>query len=177
MADVIRDLSAILALLADNTTGNISPQDVRDMVVSQVLPVYGEMRVEANSTPQTSISTTPAKLTSFNTDGLSNGCTVDSTTDNDIEVLTAGVVYAEFLCSFSGTASQTFFFEIYKNGAATGIRFERTMSGTPVTGAAACAGRITCAANDLFTVYVYSAAGSGHSVTVREAQLNVTRVK
>lgn len=37
MADTVRTKAAILALLADNTTGDISPQDMRDFVVS----IYG----------------------------------------------------------------------------------------------------------------------------------------
>ena len=34
MADTIRAISSLQALLADNTTGDISPQDLRDMLVS-----------------------------------------------------------------------------------------------------------------------------------------------
>jgi hypothetical protein len=34
MADTVRDRSSILVLLADNTSGNISPQDLRDAFVS-----------------------------------------------------------------------------------------------------------------------------------------------
>lgn len=34
MADTVRSISAIQTLLADNTTGLISPQDLRDMLVS-----------------------------------------------------------------------------------------------------------------------------------------------
>ena len=33
MADTARTLAALQALLADNTSGDISPQDVRDMLV------------------------------------------------------------------------------------------------------------------------------------------------
>src|SRR5512138_544576 len=36
MADTIRDLTALLALFADNTSGNVSPQDARDFIVSVV---------------------------------------------------------------------------------------------------------------------------------------------
>lgn len=36
MADTRRVLSALLALFADNTAGNISPQDMRDLAVSVV---------------------------------------------------------------------------------------------------------------------------------------------
>lgn len=34
MVDTIRDLAALQAILADNTSGNISPQDVRDLLVT-----------------------------------------------------------------------------------------------------------------------------------------------
>ena len=34
MADTIRTIAQLQALLADNTTGDISPQDLRDMLVS-----------------------------------------------------------------------------------------------------------------------------------------------
>lgn len=34
MADTARTQAALLLLLADNTTGNISPQNLRDLVVS-----------------------------------------------------------------------------------------------------------------------------------------------
>jgi hypothetical protein len=42
MVDTVRTLSAILALLADNTSGDISAQDARDMVVSIATPSIGD---------------------------------------------------------------------------------------------------------------------------------------
>jgi len=36
MVDTIRSISALQALLADNTSGDISPQDIRDLLVSLV---------------------------------------------------------------------------------------------------------------------------------------------
>ncbi len=41
MADTLRTLSALLALLADNTSGAISPQDLRDFLVSVAGYRYG----------------------------------------------------------------------------------------------------------------------------------------
>ena len=38
MVDTARTLAALQTLLADNTAGDISPQDVRDMLVSQAVP-------------------------------------------------------------------------------------------------------------------------------------------
>ena len=40
MADTIRDRAAIIALFPDNTSGEISPQDERDLIVS-AWGVYG----------------------------------------------------------------------------------------------------------------------------------------
>jgi len=42
VADTERTLTALLALLADNTTGDISPQDLRDYVVS-TLTAHGKL--------------------------------------------------------------------------------------------------------------------------------------
>jgi len=54
MADTIRTLSALQTLLADNTTQEISPQDIRDMLVS-LGPTHGSMHI---STPaETTITT------------------------------------------------------------------------------------------------------------------------
>lgn len=41
MPDTIRTKSAVLALLADNTSGDISPQDLRDGIVSLYANAYG----------------------------------------------------------------------------------------------------------------------------------------
>ena len=44
MADTNRSLAELLILLADNTTGDISPQDIRDAVLS-LTPAHGSMTV------------------------------------------------------------------------------------------------------------------------------------
>ncbi len=48
MADTARDKAALLALLADNTSGDISPQDMRDVLVS--ILGYAETTSVATST-------------------------------------------------------------------------------------------------------------------------------
>ena len=59
MADTVKLQAAILALFANNTTGDISPQDLRDFVVS-VFPGLGSLYV---STPaQTTISSSGAAV-------------------------------------------------------------------------------------------------------------------
>lgn len=48
MADTIRTQAAILALLADNTNGDISPQDLRDMMLS-LQPVMGQVSMHESA--------------------------------------------------------------------------------------------------------------------------------
>jgi len=52
MADTVRTLAALQSLLADNETGDISPQDLRDMLVS-ILGAYGGFYIHASSTGHT----------------------------------------------------------------------------------------------------------------------------
>ena len=54
MVDTKRTLTAIYALLADNTTGLISPQDIRDTVAT-LAPGHGELSITASAA--TTIST------------------------------------------------------------------------------------------------------------------------
>lgn len=174
MADTIRDRSAILALFADNTAGAISPQDARDMIVS-VHGVYGDLRVEGGAVAQTGIGTTPVKMTGWDTDGLSSGTTLDSTTDDDITVGTSGVYRVSFHISFDGSASEVFEFEIAKGGTGTGIKCRAETNATPDQVVASCEGLVSCAASDEITVLVNAGAAS-KQITPIEAQLVVQRV-
>lgn len=60
MVDTVRSIAALLALLANNTTGNISPQDMRDVVVS-LEPALGGMYVSSSAATTFSDSVTPVK--------------------------------------------------------------------------------------------------------------------
>ena len=55
MADTPRTLSALLALLADNTTGNITPQVVRDVVVS-LYPSRGQLELASGGAVATTFT-------------------------------------------------------------------------------------------------------------------------
>ncbi len=173
MADTQRTLTAILALLADNTTGDISPQDLRDTIVS-ILGGYGAIYLHGGSTAQTSISATPAKVTGFASNGISSGTTPDHANDK-ITILTAGDYLVAGAVSFSGTLSKTFFVEIYKNSTGTEYAFERKLGTGGDVGAAPVGGLITLAVNDEISLYVSSSDG-GTSFTPQEASLIVTRV-
>lgn len=47
MADTMRSLATLATLLADNSTGDISPQDLRDGLLATVQPGHGEIYVSS----------------------------------------------------------------------------------------------------------------------------------
>jgi hypothetical protein len=59
MPDTIRSQAAILALLADNTSGDISPQDLRDAIVSLYAETPASMTVSAFDTETTNGTANP----------------------------------------------------------------------------------------------------------------------
>ena len=174
MADTSRTLSALQTLLADNTAGAISPQDLRDMLLS-LSSGYGMIYVQGGSTAQGSLSGTPAKLTAFAGNGVSSDTTPDHT-DDSIAIGTAGKYLCSFHCSFTGTGSSTFQFRIAIDGVESVIGFERAFPAAPNYGSASCAGVLSLAAAEKVTVYVSSDDG-GTSVTVSDAQLTVSRIE
>jgi len=113
MADTPRNLTDLLALLADNTTGNISAQDLRDMLVS-CLGVYGSLSCFEAGAVQTDPNT-GAKLTCFTTNGDAHGTTPDHT-DDSIQIDVSGEYDIYFQCSFSGTASAVVKFRLRVDG-------------------------------------------------------------
>lgn len=71
MVDTVRTLSALQTLLADNTSGDISAQDVRDMLVSVFPPQFSGARLEKSSTqsyPTGSPGTITWQTEAFDTD-------------------------------------------------------------------------------------------------------------
>ncbi len=173
-ADTQRSLSALQGLLADNTTGDISPQDLRDFLVSSQ-GGFGSIYVNGGSTAQTGITGTPAQMTGFVTNGISSGTTPDHTSDN-ITVATEGDYLVNASVSFVGSSSDIFQVEIFYNSASTGYAFNRFISAGGDTGSASVSGLISAAAGKTFDLYISSSTG-GTSFTPQEASLIVTRVQ
>lgn len=174
MADTVRTRAALLALLPDNMTEDISPQDLRDVVVS-LHGVYGEMSIQAGASAQGSISTTPAIVTGWNTNGLSDGTTPDHTT-NGITITEAGIFVVDFSISLSAlTASALFAFEIYKGAVAQGQVAEIMSNATPDRACVAGGGIVSCSAADVLSLYVYSN-GAARTMTPTEGQFRVRRI-
>jgi len=176
MADTIRDLTALLALLADNTSGDISPQDMRDVLVS-LHGVYGEIYVADGSTAQSSLGTTPTKMTGFAANGESSGTTPDHTNDQ-ITVGTAGKYLVDFDVSFSGTGGATMKFHLRVNdGEQAKAALVRKLGVGGDVGNAGFACIMSLSANDVLTVYVETDnAGGTDSITPEDAHLRVRRI-
>jgi hypothetical protein len=173
MADTIRDRAALLALLSDNVTGDISANDARDVLVS-VHGVYGMIYVAGGSAGQTGVGGTPTPLTGFTNNGLGAGTTPDHTTDK-ITVGTAGVYLLVLQTSFGGSVGVEFECHIYRNVADTGFGFHRKLGATGDVGSASVVGLATLAANDTVSVYVASD-GVNKTLTLVDGQLIVYRI-
>jgi hypothetical protein len=107
MSQTERTTDAVMALLADNTTGNIDPEDMRDAIATS-MGGYASMilNIAGSGAVKSSVSTTPVKITEYNV------VTAQSITDNAggssadaatgvLTVGTTGCYFVSFFTSFS----------------------------------------------------------------------------
>lgn len=174
MVDTIRTRAQVLALLADNVTGDISPQDVRDMLVS-LFGVYGSIYVKDAVAGQVP-GVTPVKLLAFTTNGLSNGLTPDHTNDRLTvpDAQSAGDYIVFFQCAFSGTNNATFQFEFYLNQVATGFKASRKLGAAGDVGSCSLIGLGSLVSLDEIEIFVDGTAAA--SIVVEDAQLIAVRI-
>jgi len=166
----IRTYAALTALFADNITGDISPQDLRDFLDSQ--RVYGSIVFEGNAVTQTLASGVPEILTEWTGDGLSNGSTPAYASDQ-ITIDNAGIYQVNFQASFQGLTTKIQEFELRVDGVVTGVKCLRYTSASDV-GSCSFSCQISLAAAEVLSVWV-EADGAG-AITVEEAQLSVYRI-
>lgn len=121
MADTQRSVSAILALLADNTTGAISAQDIRDAFTSWRMG-HGQLYVAAADAGTINISNTDDYFEATTpTWTLSSGAHWFNESDGNGRLTYIGVadVTVHIACTLSFTAennNRTFHFRLGKNG-------------------------------------------------------------
>jgi hypothetical protein len=174
MADTERSLAALQTLLADNSSGDISAQDLRDFLVS-CFSAYGSIYVQDGATAQTSIGTTATLLTGFAANGESSGVTPNHA-DDELNIGVDGAYLATGCFSFSGTASRTFQLRLRKSGSeVAGIGCRVTLDASGNTTSASFVGIVACEADDILTVYVEADAADS-SLTLIDAALGVKRV-
>lgn len=174
MADTIRTRSAILALLADNTSRDISPQDLRDAIVS-MHGVYGGLYVQDGSTAQAGVDTTPAKMTGWAGNMTAAGTTPDHT-DDSITVGTDGVYLVLCQISFSGTVNTEFQAHVRINDVEQVEGMHRKLGAGGDVGSASFVALKSLSADDAITIYVESDQAGGADFTPTDAQLVCFRV-
>lgn len=152
MADTPRSLANLQTLLADNASKQISPQDLRDMLVS-CLGIYGSLSCFEASTQQDDPNT-GAKLTCFTTNGASNGTTPDHT-DDSITIGVTGTYDVYFQISFSGTSSSEAKFRLRVDGVEQNYGCTRKLGTAGDVGSAGFyAPGISLTSGEKITVYV-----------------------
>lgn len=136
---------------------------------------YASIYVADGSTAQSSIGTTPTKVTGFAANGPSNGATPDHTNDQ-ITIGLIGVYVVMFQCSFSGSVSETFEFHLRVNGTEVAeAGFHRTLGTGGDVGSASFMQFMLLEGSDVLTVYV-EAGNTSKSITPVDMQLCVFRL-
>lgn len=181
MADTIRTQSYILSnLFQDGQTGGISAQDLRDYVVSAE-GCYADMFInEGTPVVVNNIGAlNPSKVTVWNNTTASSGVTVDHTTDNDFTIQTGadGIYKVDISLSFTGTASKTFVFNVFKTGSGTDL-----ITGIPTDGSgsrviATITGLISLVATDTLDLRVIADSGTTNQIQVNYGSFNIMRLK
>lgn len=174
MVDTVRTLAALQALFADNVIEDISPQDLRDFLVS-ALGVYAIIYVNDGAVAQTGVTTTAVLMTGFDTNGINSDATPDHTGDK-ITINTDGDYLCVFQCSFSGDNNTTFIFHIRIDSVAQPFGAHRKLNASGDSGSGIALGLLTLSATDVVTVFVESDSGGGAAFTPIDASLTVLRI-
>ena len=110
MADTVKTRAELITLLADNVSGDISPQIIRDMLVS-IFGVWSGLYVADGAVAQTGITTTPVKMSGFTNNVIGVGGMTPDHTDDSIAVPVDGNYL--FLAHISSSGSLNQVFEIH----------------------------------------------------------------
>lgn len=158
MAETPKVLSALLAQLPDNTTGLISPEDIRDAVVS-LFPSRGQLDLTASASTTFALTNTWYKLAgttaldaTLGQDGFSQFADNElraTKAVNQVLLVTANV---ELVCASN---NKTFGLTFAKNGTAiTGIHVSAVLSDSGKGYGFSISTLIPTVANDIVSVYV-----------------------
>ena len=162
----------------DNTTGDISPSDVRTRfvdILDSVHGVYGGLTTTGGVTTQ-NVNTTPAKILNWGATATGAG-TTPSTVNNNIAVGTDGVYMIWYSLSFTtATANVAYTITPYKNTSAiSGFSNKIEPDNTNVNHISGVA-FASCVATDTITLYIVNDEAGGINFTMTDGQLIVFRV-
>ena len=176
MADVARTRAALLALLADNTAGDISPQDIRDFLVS-VFGTWSAIYVADGSTPQAGVTTTPVKLTGFTVNVAGLGGMTPDFTDNSIQVNLDGAYLVLAQISFSGSVNQGFEIHVNIDGVETPFGVHRKIGTGGDVGSATIIAPLTgLSSGEKIELYINTDPSGTAQLTIVDAQLFAIKI-
>jgi hypothetical protein len=157
MADTMRSLATLATLLADNASGAISAQDLRDAVLATIQPGHGEISV--TSSAETTISAVDTWYDAAGTFALSsNAMNWDMNTNGQLRYTGAAGRVAHIAASFSMTAAgnnKNMSLCVAKNGTAITPSIVNRLIGTGTDeGTGAMHAFIDMTTNDYLTVQI-----------------------
>lgn len=175
MGDSVLSLSEITTSFQDNYAGDISFQQIRDLVNSK-LNCYGGIYYSGAGVTQSGFTSGVfSKLTVFGADGLASGCTVSHSSDNIIAT-TAGYYLVNFRARIaeSSPAANVFSFRIYNSGIYSGFQAKATL--TANEGASlSVSGIMYVEVSGAIEVYASNSTSLNH-IDVYSARLSVRRI-
>ena len=153
MADTSRTQAAIIALFANNTAGDISPQDLRDLVLS-IFPGWGSFYI--SSTAQTAISSggTAVKMA-----GTTTAISSTNFTHSNNKLLYSGTPTSRFFVTVTvtldvATGTDNLSVQIFKNGSLITGAESRTTNTAGLPNNVTVITDVSLATNDYLEIYV-----------------------
>jgi hypothetical protein len=169
----IRTNAALQTLFADNITGAISPQDLRDFLDS-IMGVYGAIFVSAGVTGQTIVSGVPEQVSEFTHDGAASGVT-PAYGSNQITIDNTGIYAVNFNMSFQGITNCTFEFSMYKDGSPMSpVLGAQRKTGNTDVGSCGFNCQVSLVAAEVLTIWVEG--DQNGSFTANDCQFTVHRI-
>ena len=175
-ADTDRAKSVLITLLADNTSGDISPQDVRDWLESA--SSYAAIYVHDGATAQTlTTGGTAEKMSGFATDGPENNVDAQAASDQIVLPAYAATYEVSFSIAFNGDGGgggRTYQFHLNDGAEVAQCAVTRATSSTD-TGSSAFMCLYTASGSETLSVYA-ECDGSACDFTPIHSSLVVNRV-
>ena len=166
MVDTVRSYDDLNALLADNKSGEISAQDLRDFLITVFKSSAALSCFEANH-DQENIGTTGTLLTAYTNEISSSVITASAANDN-FTVSLDGYYRLTFGCSFSATNGAIVKFRVRVNGVEKPFGTTRNV-GSGDIGSCGFVGLLDLVAGNVVTIYVHSN-GATDDVNISDSQ-------
>ena len=155
MPDTSKTFAQLIELFANNTKGNISEQDVRDLI--QSIFQYGEIEMPASAVPTAgqTIGTSYQKVTQFTMDLESSAFIIPDFANDHLHIVKGGEFVAFIGISFSGSNNSVWTGSLHINDLdADKANFERKLSSSGDVGKVGSMSIFTAAAADIITYSV-----------------------